>query len=70
MRLARALNDKKMDLRLRDKLVHEGKITKTQLNEFLNSLPDDAANATTVDQVSGSTLLQTEENSGNPATEL
>ena len=50
MRLARALNNKKMDLRLRDKLVHEGKITKTQLNEFLNSLPDDSENATTVDQ--------------------
>lgn len=50
MRLARALNDKKMDLRLRDKLVHEGKITKGQLDEFLNALPDDSANATTVDQ--------------------
>jgi hypothetical protein len=51
MRLARALNDKKMDLRLRDKLVHEGKITKNQLNEFLSSLPDDGVNATSVDEV-------------------
>jgi hypothetical protein len=51
MRLSRALNDKKMDLRLRDKLVHEGKITKSQLDDFLTGLPDDAANATSVDEV-------------------
>jgi hypothetical protein len=50
MRLSRALNDKKMDLRLRDKLVHEGKITKSQLNDFFKSLPDDATNATSVDE--------------------
>ena len=51
MRLSRALNDKKLDLRLRDKLVHEGKMTHKEVEEYLNSLPDDAANATTTGKV-------------------
>ncbi|MBT7610112.1 MAG: hypothetical protein HN576_10165 [Bacteriovoracaceae bacterium] len=53
MRLSRALNDKIMDLRLRDKFVHEGKVTKSQLDDFLKSLPDDAVNAASVDEVQG-----------------
>lgn len=51
MRLPRALAAKKMDLRLRDKMTHEKKISKKELDEFLNSLPDDGPNATTVDAV-------------------
>ncbi len=51
MRLSRALNDKKLDLRLRDKLVHEGKMTHKEVEEYLNSLPDDSANATTTGKV-------------------
>lgn len=51
MRLSRALNDKKLDLRLRDKLVHEGKMTHKEVDEYLNSLPDDGANATTTGKV-------------------
>ncbi len=61
MRLARALNNKKMDLRLRDKLIHEGKITKSQLSEFLTSLPDDQVNATTVDEAQARPAIQSEE---------
>lgn len=49
MRLSRALEDKKLDLRLRDKLVHEGKITQADMDKYYTSLPDDAANATTTD---------------------
>ena len=51
MRLSRALNDKKMDLRLRDKLVHEGKLSATDVEKYLNELPDDATNATTIGEV-------------------
>lgn len=51
MRLSRALNDKKLDLRLRDKFVHEGKMSHKEVEEYLNSLPDDAANATTTGKV-------------------
>ncbi|TNF01267.1 MAG: hypothetical protein EP326_04775 [Deltaproteobacteria bacterium] len=51
MRLSRALNDKKLDLRLRDKLVHEGKMTHKEVEEYLKSLPDDSSNATTTGKV-------------------
>lgn len=54
MRLARALKDKEMDTRLRDKLVHEGKLTPKQVEEYLKSLPDDSANLTNTErQISG-----------------
>ena len=46
MRLSRALQEKLMDVRLRDKLIGEGKITKEQVQQFLDSLQDDAKNAT------------------------
>ena len=46
MQLSRALDDKEFDVRLRDKLVFEGKISKEQLEQYLNTLPDDASNAT------------------------
>lgn len=45
MRLNIALEEKLMDVRLRDKLISDGKITKAQVEEFLNSLPDDQTRA-------------------------
>lgn len=45
MRLSRALAEKQMDLRLRDKLITEGKITKTELDKYLKSLSDDTSNS-------------------------
>jgi hypothetical protein len=45
MRLSRALEEKLLDLRLRDKLVAEGKVTKEEVEKYLKSLPDDQANA-------------------------
>ena len=45
MRLARALEEKLLDLRLRDKLIAEGKVTKQQVEEFLASLDDSQENA-------------------------
>ncbi len=44
MRLSNALSEKLMDVRLRDKLLTEGKITNSQVNEDLNKLPDDKSN--------------------------
>lgn len=44
MRLSQALEDKKLDLRLRDKLLHEGKLTKADIEQYLKKLPDDSAN--------------------------
>lgn len=49
MRLSRALEEKLMDVRMRDKLLSEGKVTKQQVEEFLASLPDDQTRATLTD---------------------
>lgn len=40
--LSDAFREKLMDLRLRDKLLAEGKVTKEQVDKFLESLADDA----------------------------
>ncbi|MEK6626601.1 MAG: hypothetical protein AABY86_16660 [Bdellovibrionota bacterium] len=45
MRLSKALRDKLMDVRLRDKLVAEGKITKKELEEYLKTIPDETKSA-------------------------
>lgn len=44
MRLSNALSEKLMDVRLRDKLLTEGKITNNQVNDYLNKLSDDKSN--------------------------
>ena len=46
MRLSRALKQKELDLRLRDKLVAEGKLSKNDVDKFLNDLSDDSSNMT------------------------
>jgi polyhydroxyalkanoate synthesis regulator phasin len=45
MRLSRALQEKLMDVRLRDKLIGEGKVSKEEVQKYLDSLPDDTKNA-------------------------
>ena len=49
MRLSDALKDKLMDVRLRDKWLDDGKITKEELDEYLKSLPDDGSKLTYTD---------------------
>ncbi|MBD67038.1 MAG: hypothetical protein CME62_17685 [Halobacteriovoraceae bacterium] len=44
MKLANALNDKKMDVRVVDRLIAEGKVTKSDVDKYLNELPDDSNN--------------------------
>lgn len=44
MKLRLALDEKMMDVRLRDRLVAEGKISQKQVQDFLASLPDDEEN--------------------------
>ena len=41
MQLKKALEDKKLDLRLRDRLTAEGKLTKKELDKSLKDLKDD-----------------------------
>ncbi|MFZ4714164.1 MAG: hypothetical protein ACOYL6_10645 [Bacteriovoracaceae bacterium] len=45
MKLKMALDEKQLDLRLRDRLVAEGKLTKETLDKAIAALPDDAKNA-------------------------
>jgi hypothetical protein len=45
MILKEALNDKKFDLRLRDRLNSEGKISKEDIDAYLKSLEDSSDNA-------------------------
>ena len=49
MRLSRALQEKLMDVRLRDKLLAEGKLTKEEVKKFLDGIGDDAKNASYTD---------------------
>lgn len=44
MRLCDALDDKKFDLRIRDRLLAEGKINSSDLDKYLADLGDDSQN--------------------------
>ncbi len=50
MRLSRALQEKLMDVRLRDKLLAEGKVTKEQVKKFMDGIADEQKNATFTDE--------------------
>jgi polyhydroxyalkanoate synthesis regulator phasin len=50
MRLSRALQEKLMDVRLRDKLIAEGKVTKEEVKKYLDNIPDEMKNATFTDE--------------------
>ncbi len=49
MKLRLALEEKLLDVRVRDRLVAEGKIPKEDLKKYLDSLPDDMKNAVPLD---------------------
>lgn len=44
MKLAKALKEKMLDIRLVDRLVAEGKLTKAEVDEYLKNLGDDEGN--------------------------
>lgn len=50
MKLRLALEEKLMDVRIRDRLVAEGKITKEELKKYMDSLADEGKNAVPLDQ--------------------
>ena len=51
MRLARALDDKKFDVRLRDKLIADKKLAYDEVESYITNLSDDTNIATTTDEV-------------------
>ena len=50
MGLGDALKDKKLDVRLRDKLTSEGKLNKDEVEKYLGQLDDESSNLTYTDQ--------------------
>ena len=56
MKLRLALEEKLMDVRVRDRLVAEGKITKEELKKMMDSLPDEGKNAVPLDQEEASKM--------------
>lgn len=58
MKLRLALEEKLLDVRVRDRLIAEGKITKEEVQKYLNSLPDEAQNAVPLDQEESAGNLQ------------
>lgn len=58
MKLKMALDEKVLDVRLRDRLVSEGKLTKAELDKYLASLNDDSANAENVNDESANKHIQ------------
>lgn len=49
MKLRLALEEKQMDVRVRDRLVAEGKITKEELKKYIDTLTDDGKTAVPLD---------------------
>lgn len=49
MKLRKALDDKLLDVRLRDRLVSEGKVTNAQVEDYLKALSDEEGNYTKVE---------------------
>lgn len=56
MKLRLALEEKLMDVRVRDRLVAEGKISKEELQKYLETLPDETTNAVPLDHEENSNL--------------
>jgi hypothetical protein len=52
MKLRQALDEKLLDLRLRDRLLAEGKITKEDIAKMMSQLSDDTAQAVSLDDAS------------------
>jgi polyhydroxyalkanoate synthesis regulator phasin len=49
MKLRLALEEKLLDVRVRDRLVAEGKISKEELKKYFDNLSDDTKNAVPLD---------------------
>jgi len=49
MKLAKALNEKIMDVRIVDRLMAQGKITKDEFDKYVAGLQDDQANSEQVE---------------------
>lgn len=60
MLLKEALEQKVMDVRLLDKHLADGKISRKEYDDYMNALADDADNLASVDELSGTPGLRSE----------
>jgi len=56
MKLRKALDEKKLDLRIQDKMLRDGKLSKEQVEESNKNLPDDEKNSKLIEVVGRGTL--------------
>lgn len=56
MKLRLALEEKLMDVRVRDRLVAENKISKDDLKKYIENLPDETKNAVPLDHEDNNNL--------------
>lgn len=56
MKLRLALEEKLLDVRVRDRLLAEGKISKEEVKKYLDTLSDEGKNAVPLDQDGKNTL--------------
>lgn len=56
MKLRLALEEKLMDVRVRDRLVAENKISKDDLKKYIETLPDETKNAVPLDHEDNNSL--------------
>ena len=59
--LARALDDKKYDVRLRDKLIADKKLAYSDVESYISNLSDDTTIATTTDEVANKSSNESSE---------
>ena len=58
MKLRLALEEKLLDVRVRDRLLAEGKISKEDVKKYLDNLSDEAKNAVPLDQDEAAKTIQ------------
>ena len=56
MKLRLALEEKLLDVRVRDRLLAEGKISKEELKKYLDNLSDESKNSVPLDQEDKGTI--------------
>jgi len=66
MKLRKALDEKLMDVRLRDRFVADGKVNQGQVESFLKNLQDDSGNMEQVEQKETAQATPTDETTQSP----
>ena len=63
MRIAQALKEKLMDVRLRDKLIAEGKVSAEEVEKYIADLPDETNRLVYTEQIEKKAVIESVANS-------